>query len=225
MKNIVTYNSQGGSKVNSASGIQGTSITLAAAPTYVGRTFAGWNTLSNGTGTNYAAGASYTLAGSVTLYAKWTNNATITVTYNSQGGSSVSSASGLQGTSITLAAAPTYPGRTFAGWNTLSNGTGTNYAAGASYTLAGSVTLFAKWTNNATITVTYNSQGGSIVSSASGLKGTSITLAAAPTYAGRTFTGWNTLKNGTGTNYAAGDSFALVGNVTLYAQWTTRPIV
>ena len=195
---------------------------MAAAPTYVGRTFAGWNTLSNGTGTNYAAGASYTLVSNVTLFAQWMKNI---VTYNSQGGSKVNSASGIQGTSITLAAAPTYVGRTFAGWNTLSNGTGTNYAAGARLILASDVTLYAKWTNNASITVTYNSQGGSIVSSASGLKGTSITLAAAPTYAGRTFTGWNTLKNGTGTNYAAGDSFALVGNVTLYAQWTTRPIV
>ena len=221
----VTYDSQGGSSVSSGSGLQGATISLASAPTYPGHTFAGWNTLSNGTGTNYAAGYTFTLESDVTLFAKWTNNATVKVTYNSQCGSSVSPVSGLQGASITLAAAPTYVGRTFAGWNTLSNGTGTNYAAGASYALASDVTLFAKWTNNATITVTYNSQGGSIVSSASGLKGTSITLAAAPTYAGRTFTGWNTLKNGTGTNYAAGDSFALVGNVTLYAQWTTRPIV
>ena len=69
------------------------------------------------------------------------------MTYNSQGGSSVSSGSGLQGTSLTLASAPTYAGHTFAGWNTLSNGTGTSYAAGDTYTLAGDVTLFAQWTS------------------------------------------------------------------------------
>ena len=69
------------------------------------------------------------------------------MTYDSQGGSSVSAGSGLQGATLTLASAPTYAGHTFAGWNTLSNGTGTNYAAGDTYTLAGDVTLFAKWTS------------------------------------------------------------------------------
>ncbi|WP_146200620.1 InlB B-repeat-containing protein, partial [Paenibacillus agaridevorans] len=48
-----------------------------------GYTFAGWNTLANGTGTNYAAGATLTIgAANVTLYAKWTPNPTYTVTYN-----------------------------------------------------------------------------------------------------------------------------------------------
>jgi uncharacterized repeat protein (TIGR02543 family) len=36
-----------------------------------GFTFAGWNTLSTGLGTNYLPGASYNLTGNVTLYAKW----------------------------------------------------------------------------------------------------------------------------------------------------------
>ena len=37
-----------------------------------GFTFAGWNTLANGTGTTYAPGTgSFTLTGNVTLYAKW----------------------------------------------------------------------------------------------------------------------------------------------------------
>jgi uncharacterized repeat protein (TIGR02543 family) len=223
--NTVTYDSQGGSSVSSQSGLQGTTVTVASAPTYAGRTFAGWNTLSDGTGTNYAAGDTYTLAGNATLFAQWTNNATNTLTYDSQGGSSVSSQSGLQGTTVTVASAPTYAGRTFAGWNTLSDGTGTNYAAGDTYTLAGNATLFAQWTVNATNTLTYDSQGGSSVSSQSGLQGTSLTLAAAPTYAGRTFAGWNTLSNGTGTNYAAGDTYTFAGDATLYAKWTTNTVI
>lgn len=36
-----------------------------------GFTFAGWNTLANGTGTTYAPGASFNLTANVTLYAKW----------------------------------------------------------------------------------------------------------------------------------------------------------
>jgi len=36
-----------------------------------GKTFSGWNTKADGTGTNYAAGATYTGGASLTLYAKW----------------------------------------------------------------------------------------------------------------------------------------------------------
>ena len=218
----VTFNSEGGSAVGSLSGLDGTTITLPAAPSYPGHSFAAWNTAANGGGTNYSAGATYTLIGSVTLYAQWTTNATDTVTFNSEGGSAVGSLSGLDGTTITLPAAPSYPGHSFAAWNTAANGGGTNYSAGATYTLIGSVTLYAQWTTNATDTVTFNSEGGSAVGSLSGLDGTTITLPAAPSYPGHSFAAWNTAANGGGTNYSAGATYTLIGSVTLYAQWTTN---
>ena len=37
---------------------------------------------------------------------------------------------------------------------------------------------------------------------------------------GYTFSGWNTAANGSGTDYAAGTTFAISGNTTLYAKWT-----
>ena len=37
--------------------------------------------------------------------------------------------------------------------------------------------------------------------------------------AGKTFDGWNTKADGTGTDYAAEDTFQITGDVTLYAQW------
>ena len=40
-----------------------------------GYTFAGWNTQSNGLGTDYAASATFDIEANTTLYAKWTNNA------------------------------------------------------------------------------------------------------------------------------------------------------
>ena len=40
---------------------------------------------------------------------------------------------------------------------------------------------------------------------------------------GSTFGGWNTLANGNGTNYAAGNTFPINANVTLYAKWTALP--
>ena len=38
-------------------------------------------------------------------------------------------------------------------------------------------------------------------------------------YSGRTFIGWNTLSNGSGTNYLPGDNFVVTSDITLYAIW------
>jgi hypothetical protein len=59
------------------------------------------------------------------------------------------------------------------------------------YTLTGTLTLFAQWNTNATVTVSFNSEGGATTpANQSGPIGTTIVLPAAPTYAGHTFKGW-----------------------------------
>jgi uncharacterized repeat protein (TIGR02543 family) len=40
------------------------------------------------------------------------------------------------------------------------------------------------------------------------------------TKSGSTFSGWNTLENGTGTPYANGASYAFTSSITLFAQWS-----
>ena len=76
-------------------------------------------------------------------------NVTFTVTFNANGGSgTVPSAQTVSsGKGITLPGdnGLSKSGSTFGGWNTLSDGTGTNYNAGASYTVTGNATLYAKW--------------------------------------------------------------------------------
>ena len=189
----------------SGSGLDGTTITLAANPfTDPGHTFAGW---SDGT-TTYAAGASYTLSSDgapIVFTAQWSTNATDDYSYapGTGTGTAPASGSGLDGTTITLAANTfTYPGHTFAGW---SDGT-TTYAAGASYTLSsdGAAIVFtAQWSTNATDDYSYapGTGTGTAPASGSGLDGTTITLAANTfTYPGHTFAGWS---DGT-TTYAAG---------------------
>ena len=133
----------------SSSGLDGTTITLAANPfTYLGHTFAGW---SDGT-LSYPAGATYTLSSvgaSIVFTAQWTPNATDGYSYAAGGGTGTApaSSSGLDGTTITLAANPfTYLGHTFAGW---SDGT-LSYPAGATYTLSsvGAPIVFtAQWSD------------------------------------------------------------------------------
>ena len=95
--------------------------------TRTGYTFAGWNTLANGTGTNYTDGAVYSFSADITLYAKWTTLPDHTVTFNSNGGTgSMAPQAANVPTALTLNSF-TRTGYTFAGWNTLANGTGTNY--------------------------------------------------------------------------------------------------
>ena len=71
-----------------------------------------------------------------------------TIAYNANGGSGApASQTKTHGTSITLSTAtPTRDGYSFAGWNTKSDGSGTSYAAGATFTSNANTTLYAKWT-------------------------------------------------------------------------------
>jgi uncharacterized repeat protein (TIGR02543 family) len=113
-----------------------------------GYTFGGWTTSADGTGTAYANAASYPFTSSTTLYAKW-NPISYTVAYDTQGGSAVTAGSYTIGSSVTLPAAPTRSGFTFAGWFTATTG-GT--ALGTSYSppSTGNITLYAQWTPVAT---------------------------------------------------------------------------
>lgn len=198
-----------------------------AVPTRVGYTFAGWNTLVGGTGTNYNSSASFTMpAENTTLYAKWTLN-TYLLSYNTQGGSTAPSNATIGfGTTATVdSTPPTRTGFTFAGWNN-AGGTGTMYLPGATFTMPDSnVTLFAQWTKTA-FTLVYNTNGGQGNYTSQPVKfNESITLdPTSPTRTGYTFAGWNSEPNGNGTNYSAGQSFTLAtdSNITLYAKWTAR---
>ncbi|MDR0410346.1 MAG: InlB B-repeat-containing protein [Treponema sp.] len=228
----VSYDVNGGSGTapSSQTSASGSSVTLASGSglSKSGYTFGGWNTNSSGTGTTYAARDSYSVTANTTLYAKWTVN-TYTVTYNVNSGSGTtpSSQTAASGSSVMLASGSglSKSGYTFGGWNTNSSGTGTTYAADSSYSVTANTTLYAKWTVNTatTYTVTYSVNGGSgtAPSSQTAAVGSSVTLASGSglTKSGYTFGGWNTNSSGTGTTYAARESYSVTANTTLYAKW------
>lgn len=207
-----------------------------------GNTFAGWNTKADGTGTSYAGGQTFTLgSASVTLFAVWTSLPTYTVTYNGNGatGGAVPSDANnyLAGATATVLAnsgsmvrvvgGSTY---SFAGWNTLANGTGTSYSGGQTLVIGSTnQTLFAVWTLLPTYTVTYNGgtgfTGGSPPTDSNNyLTGATATVlgnSGSLSKTGNSFAGWNTQANGSGTSYAAGSTFSMgSANVTLYAIWS-----
>ncbi len=203
-------------------------------------TFAGWNTLSNGTGTNYTAGQTFLMGtANVILYAKWTANPTYTVTYYGNGSTSgivpVDSTNYEEGQTVTVLGNTgnlVNTNYTFEGWNTMSNGTGTTYTQGQTFTMGtANVNLYAMWTANTTYTVTYNGNGntGGIVpvDSTNYEVGQTVTVLGNPGNLSKTnyaFEGWNTMSNGAGTTYTQGQAFTMgTANVTLYATWNATP--
>lgn len=103
---------------------------------------------------SYVSGTKTSSTVSVTVPAK----TSYTVSYNTNGGSgATSSQTKWHGTTLTLSSTkPTRTGYTFSKWNTKSDGSGTSYSSGASYTSNSTVTLYAIWIENK-LTVNYYS--------------------------------------------------------------------
>jgi uncharacterized repeat protein (TIGR02543 family) len=120
-----------------------------------GYAFDGWNTSADSSGTSYAAGATFTMgAVAVTLYAQWTALSSYDVSYDgneNSGGTVPTASSHLSGASVTVrgnTGGLVKTGYAFAGWNTLADGSGTAFAAGATFTMgSAAVTLHAQWTS------------------------------------------------------------------------------
>lgn len=186
-------------------------------PTRTGYTFVDWVATN---GTHYNPGDSFTQNNNSTLTAQW-KKITYSVTYNANGGSGApSNQTKTYGTNLTLSSTkPTRTGYTFAGWNTNSSGTGTNYAAGATYTSNAALTLYAKWTL-ITYKVTYNANGGSGAPSQQTKNyGQTLTLSSTkPTKTNYNFMGWATSATGS-VAYTSGASYTTNAAVTLYAVW------
>ena len=142
---------------------------------------------------------SVTLASAISK-ANTNSNVTITITYNANNGTGAPSAS--TGTAVN-----TTP-YTFNKW-ALNGTSGTQYSAGASYTIpAANSTMYATWTTG---TTTRKSNP-------------SITLSSTkPTRAGYVFKGWSTSSTATSASYSAGTAYTFSANTTLYAVWEASP--
>ena len=146
-------------KANGGTGAMPAQISTSAAPlvtnafTKQGYDFEEWNTASDGSGgTSYVDNDNYAFAASTSLFAQWVA-ATLEVTYDELGGSSIPDSTFLNGSAITLPAAPTKAGHQFDGWFTSTTG-GT--ALGTTYTPTGNtdVTVYARWSAAAVTTTT-----------------------------------------------------------------------
>jgi uncharacterized repeat protein (TIGR02543 family) len=160
-----------------------------------------WNTKSDGSGTEYASGATYTANAAATLYAIWsTSNGAITlpagiardnstttgykVTFDANGGTCTT-------TYLTSQKTATYE---FDKW-TVGSVSGTRYDANASFTPTADTTMYATWA----VKYTYGS----------------INLPT-PTRTGYTFKGWSTSQSATS---GVTGTYTPTAATTLYATW------
>jgi len=135
-----------------------------------------------------------------------------TVIFDSAGGSAVASQTVRSGNTAYQPTNPTRTNYTFNYWKL--NGVQYNFNT----PVTGNITLVADWTYvPPTITVTFNSDGGSAVASQTIQAGTTPTRPTNPTKSGYTFNYWK--LNGVQYNF----DVALSSNTTLVADWTHNP--
>lgn len=219
IKYTISYSANGGSGAPSAQtkNYGATATISSTVPTRTGYNFVEWRTKSDGTGTAYSGGDSYSTNANLTLYAKWAKK-TYTVSYSASGASNVpSSQTKTHDTALKLSTTkPTKTNYVFKEWRTNSDGTGTAYSPGDSYTGNANVTLYAQW--YAPYTVSYSANGGSGAPSAqTKVYNQALTLSSTtPTRTNYVFKNW---KATNGTSYNPGDSYTANASTTMTAQW------
>ena len=206
-KYIVEFNSNGGSSVANQTVFEGNKVTKPTNPTRSGYEFAGWYNGENKYNFNNA------VKSNLTLTASWLKK--FTVTYNSNGGTSVKSETIIEGSNFTKPADPTRSGYIFKKW--LLNGSEYKFSSA----VTSDITLTAEWQENPAVqyTVTFNSNGGSSVASQTVNAGGTATKPTNPTRSGHTFKRW--LLNGSEYNFSS----AVNSNITLTAEWQENPAV
>ena len=177
-----------------------------------GYTLDGWYTDKDCTTAYYFSSK---VTGDITLYAKWNINS-YTVSFDSNGGSSVATQSATYNTAASKPADPSKTGFTFAGWFTDKDG---KNAYDFSSKVTGDITLYAKWNINS-YTVSFDSNGGSSVAAQSVTYNTAASKPEDPSRKGYTFAGWFTGKD---CKTAYDFNSNVTGDITLYAKWNKIP--
>lgn len=227
----ITFNANGGTGMMDMFTAPGLSRQMMPASQFamVGYHQTGWNTRSDGMGVSYGLDLEFSMPLSdVTLYAQWAVNDDVTITFNANGGTgTMDSFTAPAGSEQTIPTSEFFKaGFHQIGWNEAADGSGTAYAMSGTFTMpVSSVTLYAQWTVNDNVTITFDANEG--VGTMDGLTAPAGSTQTMPesqfTRAGFHQTGWNTTADGSGTAYAmSGEVIMPDPSVTLYAQWTVN---
>ncbi|MDG5815416.1 InlB B-repeat-containing protein [Chitinispirillales bacterium ANBcel5] len=182
-----------------------------------GYTFSGWNTEADGSGEFYEDKQEFVMGTKGTLlYAQWSaKDNTITFDPNEGTGSMELQVIATDQTASLFSNLFSREGYAFTGWNTEADGSGDSFEDEAEFTMgAADVTLYAQWEINS-VTITFDSNGGSEVIAITQDFGTTVTPPDEPRREGYTFDGWKPELPET----------MPAENVTLTAQWDGSAMV
>ena len=187
-------------------------------PTRIGYNFVGWYTAESG-GTLVTAATIVTTETNHTLYAMWTAKTDIIITFDPQGGTpSPANKSVTYDSAYGELPTVTKAGYDFVGWYTAPSG-GDLVTAATIVTTETNHTLYAMWTAKTDISVSFNTQGGSVSPSS-----ILVTFASpygelpTPTITGYSFVGWYTAISG-GSEVTSTTTVTTATDHTLYARW------
>lgn len=201
--------------------------------TKIGYNFASWNTKADGSGNSFTDKTNVKNLtaennATVTLYAQWVDRGTHKITYNLNGGNHIGTQKEQfkKTEDVTLGTAEK-TGYTFGGWYEAEDSTGTAVTGWKAGEKTEDVALYANWTtNNYTVKFDANGGGGSTLADIHATYDKDFALPENTfTRIGYNFVGWNTEKDGSGTDYEAKANVKNLttengATVTLYAKWT-----
>jgi len=204
-------------------------------PGLSGRVFTGWNTKEDGSGTSYAPGTGLILSDDLTLWAQWQiAGEDWYVIYNANGGTK---APGPQivpkGRDAVLTTELPESGElVFKGWTTDLKTETVEYLPGDTLPYDSEknvVVLYALWKLDPVERPWILSFRDSLTDEASGIPNPmsvdpSVSAdvripSQIPEKSGRIFAGWNTVRDGSGKDYAPGSRITITGDTVLWAQW------
>jgi len=183
-------------------------------PTWPGRTFRGWNTAPDRSGTNITGET--VVIGDMTLYAQW--DAGVTFMMNDSTATQHAQRTVMNATVLgtDMPGDPSRGGFAFTGWATAPGGSPTFTE---NTTINGNTTVYAQWEG----TITFNLAGGNIADNTEPLTRTvppggslGPEMPEGPVRFGATFAGWQLAD---GTAFTA--STSVYGHTTVYARWTS----
>ena len=207
----VTFNANGGTAVKAQSVASGAKASKPADPTKAGHAFKGWYTDKSLTEA-YDFGSA--VRSDLTLYAKWEANE-YTVTFVSNGGTSVAKQTVSYGAKASRPSDPTLDGSQFAGWY---SDAACTEAYDFGLAVESDLALYAKWEANE-YTVTFVSNGGTSVSRQTVAYGAKASKPSDPTLDGNEFAGWYTDAACT---EAYDFNSTVRSDLALYAKWEKK---
>ena len=204
----IAYETNGGNGIAPSVHYFDDQITSLPTPVKYDYEFAGWY-LDEGLTTR--VGYPLTLTESITVYAKW-EIAYYYINFHTNSGVTMPAIYGKAGTVYESFSVPENSNKTFEGWYYDS---GFTQEVTFPLELHSNLDVYAKW-NDVYYTVSFNSNGGSLVATQTYLAGYFVHEFPQPTRTNYRFLGWFTDGNLT---KAVSYPYEVTGNVNLYAKW------